>query len=55
MKKTIRFCVLLLLVAAACEKAPFAGPDQKINYDDGAGLEHGMIQLGEKLEDPYSV
>lgn len=55
MKKTIRFCVLLLLVAAACEKAPFAGPDQKINYDDGAGIEHGLIELGEKLEDPYSV
>ena len=54
MKKTIRFCVLLLLAAVACEKAPF-GPDQKNFYDDGASISHGMIELGEKLEDPYSV
>ena len=55
MKKTIRFCVLLLLVAVACEKAPFSGTDLKNNYDDGAGIGHGMIELGEQLEDPYSV
>ena len=55
MKKTIHFCVLLLLVAVACGKASVEGPEENFNFDDGSGVTHGMIELGEQLEDPYSV
>ena len=55
MKKTIHFCVLLLLVAVACGKASVEGPEENFNFDDGSGVAHGMIELGEQLEDPYSV
>ena len=55
MKKTIHFCVLLLLVAVACGKASVEGPEENFNFDDGSGVTHGMIELGEQLDDPYSV
>ena len=48
MKKTIHFCVLLLLVAVACGKASVEGPEENFNFDDGSGVTHGMIELGDK-------
>ena len=38
---------------AACERD--AGPDTDASRAPQTGLHHGMIQLGEKLEDPYTV
>ena len=47
MKKLLFFLTVCALVA--CSRSPDEG-----RYPD-PGLRHGMIQLGEKLEDPYTV
>ena len=49
-------CELLLiplLMLVACERE--AGPGEDASRAPEQNLSHGMIQLGEKLEDPYTV
>lgn len=47
-----RLCILALAVLASCGKDLPSGPDPRAPYGD---VSHGMIELGEKLEDPYAV
>ena len=51
MKRLILLWPICLL--AACSQS--AWPDFKSGRYPEQGLQHGMIQLGEKLEDPYTV
>lgn len=50
MKKTL--FALLLLPLAACNGDPIPEPGLRLPQDE---LYHGMIELGEKLEDPYTL
>ena len=45
------FCLAALL--AAC--SPTGLDPENISYDDGSDVEHELLVLGEKLEDPYTV
>lgn len=47
-----RLCILTLAVLASCGKDLPQGPDPRAPYGE---IGHGMIELGEKLEDPYAV
>lgn len=47
-----RLCILALAVLASCGKDLPVEPDPRAPYGN---IEHGMIELGEKLEDPYTV
>lgn len=51
MKKFFLFSFLFLL-ACACEKSHFDGDSPMAS---GSGVPHGMIVLGNQLDDPYSV
>ena len=48
------FPLLASLLMSACNSSLW-DPDSIGSYDDGSGVTHGMIVLGERLEDPYSV
>ena len=50
--KRFVFCLIPLLVLGACERD--AGPERDPSRAP-EGVYHGMIQLGEKLDDPYTV
>lgn len=52
MKRKILF-LLPLCVLVACSQS--AGLDDEWGQQPDPGIQHGMIQLGEKLEDPYTV
>ena len=45
--------LLMLVVPLACQRGEMPAPDPR--QVDLAGIPHGMIELGEKLEDPYTV
>ena len=47
-----RLCILTFMVLSACGKELPSTPDPRSPYGD---VSHGMIELGEKLEDPYTV
>ena len=46
-------CLAALVAAIACERSGLNA--EFVSYDDGSGVEHDLIVLGEKLEDPYTV
>ena len=52
--KTKSWMIVLLLLAGACRKEG-AGPEPLPVSDPREEVSHGMIVLGEKLEDPYAV
>lgn len=47
-----RLCILAILALASCGKDIQPVPDTRRPYGD---ISHGLIELGEKLEDPYTV
>ena len=47
------FCLAALVAAVSCERSGLDA--DSVVYDDGAGVLHDQIVLGEKLEDPYTV
>ena len=49
--KRLIYLIPICLLAACSQSAWLDGPSQ----DPYQSLQHGMIQLGEKLEDPYTV
>ena len=54
MKRLHLFLSMAAIVAAvSCERSGLNADN--VSYDDGSGVEHGLIVLGEKLNDPYTV
>ena len=47
------FCFAALVAAVSCSRSSLDLTPG--HFDDGAGVEHDLIVLGEKLEDPYTV
>ena len=47
-----RLCILTILALASCGKDIASGPDPRAPYGN---IGHGQIELGEQLEDPYTV
>ena len=49
-------CGLLCVVAAfSCQREPYGAPSGEKQEADLSAVSHGMIVLGDQLEDPYSV
>ena len=53
MRSCLKWLLLMLAVPMACRQGELPDPSGR-RVDPGA-LSHGMIELGEQLEDPYSV
>ena len=45
---------VMALVVMSCGKDGM-NPDERIDYEYGRGLSHGMIVLGDRLENPYKT
>ena len=46
-------CLAALAAAVSCSRSNL--DVDTVVFDDGSGVEHGLIVLGDKLEDPYTV
>lgn len=53
MKRLHFYCVAALLAAVSCSKSPM--DEDPLKFDQGVGVDHEQIVLGEKLDDPYTV
>ena len=51
--KRLQLLLCLAALLAAC--SPTGLDPENISYDDGSDVEHELLVLGEKLEDPYTV
>ena len=47
-----RLCILTILALASCGKDIVSEPDPRAPYGN---IGHGIIELGEQLDDPYTV
>ncbi len=55
MKRLSVLPLAVLLAVGACSKSPVPGEESGLHGGSIDNLSHGLIELGEKLEDPYTV